>query len=106
MFLVAHSIELILKSYLRNCGYSLQDLKGINHGLMHCWRACCDKGIQNCVILESSELEVLDLISNLHQSTELRYIQTGPKTLPVFGRIQALTRKLLTAICPIVGYVI
>lgn len=104
MFLVAHSIELILKSYLRKAGLSLNDLKGISHNLMDCWGVCCNNGIQEVVNLDDEELGVLGLIADLHVSTELRYIQTGYKTFPVFGPLESLAKKLLQAICPEVGY--
>lgn len=104
MFLVAHSIELVLKSYLRYKGFSVDELKKQSHRLDDCWRVASDNGIKDHVTLEDSELGVLSLISDLHASTELRYIQTGFKTFPVFGPLQELTVKLLDGICPLVGY--
>jgi hypothetical protein len=77
MFLVAHSIELALKSYLRHKGQSLEDLRSVGHNLMACWTACDTIGIAEIVDLDAKELDVLRLIADLHVSTELRYIQTG-----------------------------
>lgn len=104
MFLVAHSIELALKSYLRHTGQSLLDLQRIGHDLKDCWGACCDNGIRSLVDLDAEELRVLELIADLHASTELRYIQTGYKNFPVFGPLEALGRRILNAVCPAVGY--
>jgi hypothetical protein len=104
MFLVAHSIELALKSFLRFRGFTIDDLKKLSHRLDECWRVAKENGIEEHVTLTEDDLGVLSLISDLHASTELRYIQTGFKTFPVFGPLQVLTDKLLNCICPLVGY--
>lgn len=104
MFLVAHSIELILKAYLLNVGLTLGDLRKLSHGLEGCWNEAVERGIQKSVSLSETDISVLRLISRLHASTELRYIVTGYKEYPVFGPLQELTEKLLKAVCPAVGY--
>ena len=104
MFLVAHSIELALKSYLRFMNYTVDDLKRLSHHLDECWEVAKENGIEQYITLTEEDLGVLSLISSLHASTELRYIQTGFKTFPVFGPLQVLTEKLLDSICPLVGY--
>ncbi len=104
MFLVAHSIELALKAYLRDQGLTVEELERIGHDLCECWRVATDNGIEAHVALTQEELGVLGLISDLHASTQLRYIQTGYKQFPVFGPLQVLAEKLLDAICPLVGY--
>ena len=63
-----------------------------------------EKGIENHVSLTAEDLEVLEVISELHASTQLRYIETGCRQFPVFGPLDTLARKLLDAICPLVGY--
>lgn len=104
MFLVAHSIELILKAYLCHSGLTVEEIKKLNHNLKKNWQAASECGIEKHVLLNETDREVLSLISQLHVSTELRYIQTGYKTFPVFGPLQKLTEKLLDALCPLVGY--
>ncbi len=104
MFLVAQSIELALKAYLRAEGLSVDQLLMIGHNLVECWRAATDNGIEAHVALTKDDLEVLALISDLHTSTQLRYIQTGFKRFPVFGPLEELAKKLLDVICPMVGY--
>ena len=104
MFLVAHSIELALKAYLRDQGLSVDDLRERGHRLEECWQLAIKHGVEDHVQLTKEDLSVLQLISDLHASTELRYIQTGFKRLPVFGPLQQLARKLLDTICPLVGY--
>ena len=104
MFLVAHSIELVLKAYLRHQGVGLKELTNLGHHLDQCWRAAIEHGVRDVVQLDRGERGMLELIGELHSSTELRYIRTGYKTFPVFGPLQELTKKLLDAICPAVGY--
>jgi hypothetical protein len=105
MFLVAHSIELALKSYLLHKGASIDELKNkLSHKLTACWNAAKEQDIENYLNLSSDELKTLKLIGDLHSSTELRYIQTGFKDFPVFGPLQQLASKILNTICPLVGY--
>ena len=104
MFLVAHSVELALKSYLRYRGATLAEIKGLSHNLLDCWQEAVEKGIEEVVNLSEDDLHVLGLISDLHASTELRYIQTGFKHFPVFGPLETMARKILDAVCPLVGY--
>jgi hypothetical protein len=104
MFLIAHSIELALKSYLRYQGYSVSDIVDVGHNLETCWEKAREKDIEEHVELTEDELEILKLISELHSSTELRYIRTGTIGYPVFGPVQILASKILDAVCPMVGY--
>jgi hypothetical protein len=104
MFLIAHSVELAMKAYLRHTGQSLSNLKSIGHNLIDCWSTCRKNGILEILELNDDDLGILHLIADLHVSTELRYIQTGWKNFPVFGPLEALARKILDAICPAVGY--
>lgn len=103
-FLVAHSIELALKSYLRHEKFTVAEIIKIGHSLTRCWTIACDHDIAHHVDLDESDLDVLRVIDVLHTSTELRYIVTGYKELPVFGPLQVLATKLLDGICPLVGF--
>jgi len=104
MFLLPHSLELILKSFLRHKDCSLKKLRGLSHGIYGCYDYAKSLGLSDYVVLDKSEERLLQLISELHQSTELRYIKTGSKMLPVFGPMKALTEKFLEGIYPVVGY--
>lgn len=104
MFLVAHSMELALKAYLRHRGFTVKQITGIGHDLIKCWQAAVENGIEDHVELTEEDLGILGLINNLHASTQLRYIQTGFKEYPVFGPLEKVASKLLDAICPLVGY--
>jgi HEPN domain-containing protein len=102
MFLTAHAIELALKAYLFNKGKI--KIKSFGHDINQLWSSCQQNGINELVRLNAQEMFTLKLISHLHLSTELRYIDTGFKTFPVFGPLENLAKKILDAICPAVGY--
>lgn len=104
MFLIAHAIELTLKAYLRWKDVDLRGLKKVGHNLEASWAAACKHGITDHVSLSEEELGILHLISDLHSSTELRYIQTGYKQFPVFGPLQLMSAKVLNTVCPLVGF--
>lgn len=104
MFLVAHSIELVLKSHLIFKDTTEKELQKLGHSLGNCWSAVVTKDVAMLGVLDQTDLQVLELISKLHVSTELRYIRTGWKDFPAFGPLQTLADKLLDSICPIVGY--
>ncbi len=104
MFMMAHAIELILKSFLRSQGCSLGETKALGYDLEKCWERAVQKGVLDHVQLSPDELGVLGLINDPHVSAELRYIVTGAKTYPVFGPLQRLVYKLLEAISKSVGW--
>ncbi len=103
MFLVAHSIELSLKAYLLFKGKSLSDIKKLSHKLNDCWDEAKIYAVEDHVTLTTDEIDVLNLIHNLHASTELKYIKTGFKNFPMFGPLHKLAKKLMDVICPLVG---
>jgi hypothetical protein len=103
MHLMAHSIELGLKAYLRHSGFTVNDIKALGHNLVVCWQKAVEKGVKDSVDLTEVDLEILGIISELHVSTELRYIKVGAKTLPVFGPLTILAEKILKGVCEPIG---
>lgn len=104
MFLMAHSIELALKAYLLHRGVCLAEIMKLGHHIDQCWQRCIRHGVADYITLTDQDAAVLDMIAKLHSSTELRYIKTGYKELPVFGPLENLGTKILDPICPLVGY--
>ena len=105
-YLTAHSIELILKSYLLFKGVELSALrrKSYGHNLNKCIKKANKLGLDECVKLDEGENEALLVLNELYRTKELNYIVTGPKVFPIFGPLETLTRKLLDTIAPLVGY--
>lgn len=106
MYLVGHSIELCLKSYLAFRGVPLRDFrsKKYGHNLMKCLKKAKELGLNEHVTLDDGEQRALAVLNELYSTKQLNYIVTGAKEFPVFGPIQTVNAKLLDAICPLVGY--
>lgn len=104
LFLVAHSIEIALKSYLIQSGMTLKEMKGLNHDLRNCWKEAIEKGVEKCVALNEEDLFILNMICDLYVSTELKYMRKGFKKIPAFKSLKMVAEKLLDGICPVAGY--
>ena len=106
MYLVGHSIELCLKAYLAFHGIPLNELrsKKYGHDLEKCLKKAKELGLNTHVKLNDDELHALTVLNDLYSTKQLNYIVTGVKQVPVFGPIETVCRKLLDAICPLVGY--
>jgi len=106
MYLVGHSIELCLKAYLILHDVPLKELysKQYGHDLKKSLKKAKELGLDSHVKLNSGELRAFMALNELYATKQLNYIVTGTKRFPVFGPIETLCRKLLAAICPLVGY--
>ncbi len=106
MYLIAHSIELILKAFLLHKGL---ELAYIRKTLGHDLTKIVDKTreldpSETIVSLSGDDIKTLELLNSIYKSKELNYISTGARTIPAFGSIQSLAARLITSITPIVGY--
>ncbi len=104
LYLIGHSIELYLKSYLRHEGRSKNNLRKIGHDLNKCLKRSKELGILDLITFESGELEAFSVLHELYCSKQLNYIETGSKTFPIFGPLETMAKKLDGAISPYVGY--
>lgn len=106
MYLVGHSIELCLKSYLAFHGIGLNELrsKKYGHDLEKCMKKAKELGLGAHVRLNDGEFHAFKILNELYSTKQLNYIVTGAKQFPVFGPIQTSCQKLLDAVCPLVGY--
>ena len=106
LYLTAHSIELILKSFLLFKGVQLNALKrkGYGHNLNKCITKANNLGLEEYVELDEGEKEAFHYLNELYKTKQLNYIVTGSKVFPSFGPLETSTKKLLEAIAPLVGY--
>ncbi|MGJ0517116.1 MAG: hypothetical protein ACR65O_15335 [Methylomicrobium sp.] len=106
MYLVGHSMELCLKAYLAFHGVPLHELrsKKYGHDLKKCLKKAKELGLNVHVSLDDGELHAFEVLNELYSTKQLNYIVTGAKQFPVFGPIETACKKLLNAICPLVGY--
>lgn len=105
MFLVGQAIELALKAFLLHRGVELRQLRyDYGHELHRALKKAKELGLYKLVPLTTEEEAMVELLNTLYASKQLQYIVSGPKTYPVFGPLEAVARKLVFGIGPVVGY--
>lgn len=106
MFLVGQAIELALKAFLLHQGVELRKLRyDYGHELHRALKKAKELGLYKFVPLTTEEESMVELLNTLYASKQLQYIVSGPKTYPVFGPLEAVGRKLVFGIGPVVGYI-
>jgi hypothetical protein len=104
MYLAAHSIELSLKAFLLHKGDTLEKLKSIGHDLKKAFKRAKSYGLPAALQATNSEVAALSALNALYVSKQLNYIQTGLKSYPVFGLVEALGKRLLLGVGEEIGY--
>jgi hypothetical protein len=97
-YLIGHAIELGIKAYLLQRGRSLADIKSIGHHLRTAYKEARELGLDEHFQPEAEGIEVLDALDALYSDKQFEYIETGPKTFPVFGPLQHFARELLLGV--------
>lgn len=97
-YLVGHAIELGLKAYLLHQGRSLADIKAIGHRLCLAYEEARKLGLDTHFQPEPEDVSVLNALDALYSDKQFEYIETGPKTFPVFGPLQHFARGLLLGV--------
>ncbi|MDA1046820.1 MAG: hypothetical protein O3A82_07825 [Verrucomicrobia bacterium] len=93
-YLVSHSIELLLKSYLRAKGKNLKELRKIGHNLVEAISQCEAEGIQDLVeITEETKAEIA-LLNQTYASKDFEYFKQGYFELPYYERICYFSESL------------
>jgi hypothetical protein len=75
-YLVCHSIELSLKSFLYSAGINRRDRKKLNHDLEEALRAAEDSGLSAYLEITSSDREVLSKANRLYPKKEFEYFES------------------------------
>lgn len=86
-FLLYHAAELYLKSYLRNSGLSVSQVKNLNHKFTSIMDECIDRGF----CLATNDYAVLESEQLHDQIFRSRYLVTG-------SQVQVGVGKLLSAV--------
>lgn len=95
MYLIGHSMELALKAFLVDQGWSANDLKKrLGHDLRKCLSEAKKLGILNLVHLSESEEREFELLDSLYSNKQLEYVLLGPSRLPNFARLEPLCERL------------
>lgn len=94
--LLAQSIELALKAFLRTAGMTSKDLKSasIRHNLARLRDEAIARGLNDIVPLDDFDRHVIETLSGAHEAHQFRYIALGYMSLPFFGEGEDVARKL------------
>lgn len=98
-YLVGHALELALKAFLLHHGVSLHHIKhGLGHNLEAAFAQAEAKGLGAIMPIGPADRAVLTVLNKLYADKQFEYIETGPKTFPVFGPLQSLAHRLINAV--------
>lgn len=104
MYLIGHSIELSLKSFLLHSGKTLDDVRyDFGHNLIQAMDAAINEGLDEHVDIDAHEIGTLKVLDELYASKQLNYIH-GLKEVPSFAPLESLAKKLLETVSGIVGW--
>lgn len=103
-FLLTHGLELTLKAYLRHAGLTVEELGKIGHDLKALYAKACELGLGDLYQMTAEDAEAFDLLVAVNEFHQLRYIQTGFKTFPLWSGAEPLAVRLHQAVAPKVGY--
>ncbi len=101
-YLYSHALELVLKAFLSATGFSEKKLssKQFGHNLQKLWDKCIEEGLQVAALNEPFVGEAVEMLSPYATRYEFRYLQTGPKQLPVLIDVEQAVAAVMTAVKP------
>ena len=104
-FLALHGIELCFKSFLLHKGVDVESLgKDYGHNLNKCLVASNARGLNKLFEMNEDDTRAFNLLIELNREHQLRYIQTGFKTYPLWSIVEPFAVRLHQAIAKEVGY--
>lgn len=105
-FLLTHGIELTLKAYLHYAGLTVEQLgaRALGHDLRALYAKACELGLTDLYQLTAEDAEAFDLLVAVNEFHQLRYIQTGAKTFPLWSVAEPFAVRLHQAVAPKVGF--
>lgn len=104
-FLALHGIELCFKSFLLHKGVDVESLgKDYGHNLNKCLVASNARGLNKLFEMNEDDTRAFNLLIELNKEHQLRYIQTGFKTYPLWSIVEPLAVRLHQAVAKEVGY--
>lgn len=104
-FLVIHGIELCLKSYMLYKGEDIESLsKSYGHDLKKCLDKSYELGLEDIFEMNEGDQEAFDLLIDLNKEHQMRYIQTGFKTYPLWSIVEPFAVRLHQAVAREVGF--
>jgi len=93
-YLLCHSIELAMKAFLREKGFTRKQLMEIGHDLEKLIRLLHDNG----VLIDVESMERTFSLSDYYKSKQFEYPQIGYKALPSLENMESSTHLLLSMV--------
>ncbi|BDW87754.1 MULTISPECIES: hypothetical protein [Thalassospira] len=97
-FLMGHSIELLLKSFLMLHGCSEAGIKKFRHNLDDLFHDAMKLGLSELVSVKSVDKHVIELMNGEYSTHRFRYIRTGMMVLPEIGLLEDLVSRLISGL--------
>lgn len=105
-FLAAHSIEMLLKSYLLYCGVAQKELKSfkLRHNLTALFKEAIKHKLCNGWVRAPNDVKLVLLLKKLNQNMAMRYMQRGDKEFPIWGSLELFMHRLKAHVFSKIGY--
>ena len=100
-YLLGHSIELSLKSFLFAKGYTVEQLrrqKEFGHDLAALLSECRRRKLGREVKLKRQEIQAITLLSATYKSKKFEYLEYGTYNLPEYFFLRILAEKLVNGL--------
>tara|TARA_B110001469_G_C9586193_1_gene290805 strand:- start:673 stop:1128 length:456 start_codon:yes stop_codon:yes gene_type:complete len=97
-YLVSHSIELFLKSYLRGKNENLKELRKVGHDLVKALNQCEDLGLNELIEIKEESKAEIALLNQTYASKDFEYFKSGYYQLPYYERVCFFAEDLRDAI--------
>ncbi len=100
-YLLGHSLEVGVKSFLLAKGFNEEQLKKIGHDLCKAIAAATKVGINEFYAFSEPELDAITQLNPYYRLKELEYRVTGFKSYPDDEAFSKMIKGMLTSIRPI-----
>lgn len=97
-FLMGHSIELLLKSFLMMKGCSETGIKKFSHNLDKLYDEALKRDLSELLSLTLTDKAVLELMNKEYVTHRFRYIRTGMMFTPDIGLLEDLVFRLVNGL--------
>ncbi|WP_269538767.1 hypothetical protein [Cerasicoccus fimbriatus] len=96
-YLVSHSIELFLKSYLRGKKKNLKELRNVGHNLVEALTLCEELGLNELIEVNEETKAEIELLNQTYASKDFEYFKQGYYELPYYERVCFFAENLRDA---------
>jgi len=93
-YLLCHSIELAMKAFLREKGFTRKQLLGLGHDLEKLIRTLYENG----VVIDVESMKRTFSLNDYYKTKQFEYPQTGSKSLPSLDAMKSSTHLLLSMV--------